>query len=119
MSVVTCGGLLAAGMAVAECDSGEVVIRMSTVTNYDRYPTGLAASMLSKRVNEEMDGLACMEVFGNSTMYTDDKVIEALLKGDIQLAAPSWGKVEEYPKLLRVFSLPFLIEHIQEVNARH
>lgn len=116
LSIVTCGGLLAAGMAVAECDSGEVVIRMSTVTNYNRHPTGLAASMLSKRVNEEMDGLACMEVFGNSTLYTDDKVIEALLKGDIQLAAPSLGKVEEYTKLLRVFSLPFIFKNVDAVD---
>jgi C4-dicarboxylate-binding protein DctP len=102
--------------AFANCDSGEEVIRMSTVTNYDKHPTGLAASLLSKRVNEEMDGLACMEVFGNSTLYTDEKVIEALLKGDIQLAAPSLGKVEEYTKLLRVFSLPFIFKNVDAVD---
>ncbi len=116
LSLATCVGLLPAGMAVAECDSGEMVIRMSTVTNYDRHPTGLAATELAKRVNTEMNGLACMEVYGNSILYTDDKVIEALLKGDIQLAAPSLGKVEEYTKLLRVFSLPFLFKNVEAVD---
>jgi hypothetical protein len=48
---------------------------MNTVTNYDRHPTGLAATMLSIRVNEEVHGI--------SILYTDDKVINALLKGDI------------------------------------
>lgn len=116
LSVVTCFGLLSAGMAAANCDSGEMVIRMSTVTNYDRHPTGLAATELAKRVNAEMNGLACMEVYGNSILYTDDKVIEALLEGDIQLAAPSLGKVEEYTKLLRVFSLPFLFKNVEAVD---
>jgi C4-dicarboxylate-binding protein DctP len=116
LSILTCIGTLAGGVATAECDSGELVIRMSTVTNYDRHPTGLAASMLSDRVNEEMNGLACMEVYGNSILYTDDKVIEALLKGDIQLAAPSLGKVEEYTKLLRVFSLPFIFKNVDAVD---
>ena len=116
LSILSMSVMFAAGSAVASCDSGEVVMRMSTVTNYDRHPTGLAATLLAKRVNEEMDGLACLEVFGNSTLYTDDKVVEALLKGDIQLAAPSLGKVEEYTKLLRVFSLPFIFKNVDAVD---
>ena len=64
------------------------------MTNTDKHPKGIAASLLEKRVNEEMNGKACMEVFPNSTLYNDDQVLEALLQGDVQMAAPSLSKFE-------------------------
>lgn len=105
-----------ASSASANCDSGEVVIRFSFVTNLDRHPKGIAATKLADRVNTEMDGRACMELFGNSILYTDDKVMSALLNGDIQMAAPSLPKVEEYTTLLRVFSLPFMFKNMDALN---
>lgn len=69
--------------AAANCDPGEIVIKFSHVTNTDKHPKGIAASLLEKRVNEEMNGKACMQVFPNSTLYDDDKVLEALLNGDV------------------------------------
>ena len=47
----------------ANCDPGEMVIKFSHVTNADRHPKGIAASLLAERVNAEMNGVACMEVF--------------------------------------------------------
>ena len=64
--------------ASGACDPGEVVIKFSHVTNTDKHPKGIAASLLEARVNEEMNGKACMEVFPNSTLYDDNKVLEAL-----------------------------------------
>ena len=58
--------------AQAACDEGELVIKFSHVTNTDRHPKGIAATLLAERVNAEMDGKACMEVFPNSTLYNDD-----------------------------------------------
>ncbi|MGH1455087.1 MAG: C4-dicarboxylate ABC transporter, partial [Paracoccaceae bacterium] len=46
--------------AFAACDEGEIVIKFSHVTNTDKHPKGIAASLLEKRVNEEMNGKACM-----------------------------------------------------------
>jgi len=66
------------------CQPGEIVIKFSHVTNTDKHPKGIAASLLEERVNKEMDGKACMEVFPNSTLYDDNKVLEALLQGDVQ-----------------------------------
>ncbi|MCB1755835.1 MAG: C4-dicarboxylate ABC transporter, partial [Gammaproteobacteria bacterium] len=62
----------------AACDQGEIVIKFSHVTNADKHPKGIAAALLATRVNEEMNGKACMEVYPNSTLYDDDKVLEAL-----------------------------------------
>ena len=101
----------------AACDDGEIVIKFSHVTNTDRHPKGIAASLLQERVNEEMNGKACMEVFPNSTLYNDDQVLEALLQGDVQLAAPSLSKFEQFTKVFRIFDLPFMFKNIEAVDA--
>ncbi|MEM1073211.1 MAG: DctP family TRAP transporter solute-binding subunit [Pseudomonadota bacterium] len=108
---------VSAGAVSAACDDGEIVIKFSHVTNTDRHPKGIAASLLQERVNEEMNGKACMEVFPNSTLYNDDQVLEALLQGDVQLAAPSLSKFEQFTKQFRIFDLPFMFKNIEAVDA--
>ncbi|NVD07089.1 DctP family TRAP transporter solute-binding subunit [Vibrio sp. JPW-9-11-11] len=102
--------------AAANCDPGETVIKFSHVTNTDKHPKGIAASLLEQRVNDEMNGTMCMQVFPNSTLYDDDKVLEALLNGDVQLAAPSLSKFEKFTKKYRIFDLPFLFEDVAAVD---
>ncbi|HDY96546.1 MAG: DctP family TRAP transporter solute-binding subunit [Sulfitobacter litoralis] len=107
---------VSAGAVAAACDDGEVVIKLSHVTNSDRHPKGIAASLLEQRVNDEMNGKACMEVFPNSTLYNDDQVLEALLQGDVQMAAPSLSKFEQFTKQFRIFDLPFMFKDINAVD---
>lgn len=107
--------IIASG-AAASCEDGEVVIKFSHVTNTDKHPKGIAATLLAERVNEEMNGKACMEVFPNSTLYDDNKVLEALLNGDVQLAAPSLSKFEKFTKKFRIFDLPFMFEDVNAVD---
>ena len=108
----------ATGQAFAQnaCDDGEMVIKFSHVVAATGHPKGDAATMLAERVNNEMNGTACMEVFANSTLYDDDKVMEALLLGDVQLAAPSLSKFEAYTKKYRLFDLPFLFDNIDAID---
>lgn len=103
--------------ALANCDDGEIVIKFSHVTNTDRHPKGIAASLLQQRVNDEMNGKACMEVFPNSTLYNDDQVLEAMLQGDVQMAAPSLSKFEAFTKQFRIFDLPFMFKNVDAVDA--
>ncbi len=107
---------LPAQAASDACQDGEIVIKFSHVTNTDKHPKGIAATLLEKRVNEEMNGKACMEVFPNSTLYDDNKVLEALLQGDVQLAAPSLSKFETFTKKFRLFDLPFVFKDIDAVD---
>jgi C4-dicarboxylate-binding protein DctP len=107
---------LSAGSAFANCDDGEIVIKFAHVTNTDKHPKGIAASLLESRVNEEMNGKACMEVFPNSTLYNDDQVLEAMLQGDVQLAAPSLSKFETFTKKYRIFDLPFMFKNVAAVD---
>jgi C4-dicarboxylate-binding protein DctP len=109
-------GSLASGAAMANCDPDEIIIKFSHVTNTDKHPKGIAASLLEKRVNEEMNGKACMQVFPNSTLYDDKKVLEAMLNGDVQLAAPSLSKFEKFTKKYRIFDLPFVFEDVAAVD---
>jgi len=114
------GAALTAGLvaspALANCDSGEIVIKFSHVTAESGHPKGEAAAAIAARINDEMNGTACMEVFANSTLFDDNKVMEALLLGDVQIAAPSLSKFESFTKKYRVFDLPFLFSDMTAVN---
>ena len=107
---------VSAGAVAASCEDGEIVIKFSHVTNSDKHPKGIAATLLEQRVNDEMNGKACMEVFPNSTLYNDDQVLEAMLQGDVQMAAPSLSKFEQFTKVFRIFDLPFMFKNIEAVD---
>lgn len=113
---ITSALTMASTTAMANCDPGEIVIKFSHVTNTDKHPKGIAATLLEKRVNAEMNGKACMQVFPNSTLYDDKKVLEAMLSGDVQMAAPSLSKLEKFTKKFRIFDLPFVFEDVAAVD---
>lgn len=103
-------------VAHAACDPGETVVKFSHVTNTDKHPKGIAATLLAERVNTEMNGAMCIEVYPNSSLYDDNKVLEAMLNGDVQLAAPSLSKFEKFTKQFRIFDLPFMFTDINAVD---
>lgn len=107
--------LLSGTTAFAGCDYGETKIKFSHVVADSGHPKGDSARRLAERVNKEMQGRFCMEVFPNSTLYNDNKVLEAMLLGDVQLAAPSLSKFEKYTLKFRVFDLPFLFDDAEAV----
>ena len=110
------GIAISGNVLMAACDDGEMVIKLSHVTNTDKHPKGIAASLLQQRVNDEMNGKACMEVYPNSTLYNDNQVLEAMLQGDVQMAAPSLSKFEQFTKVFRIFDLPFMFKNINAVD---
>lgn len=103
--------------AAEHCDDDEVVIKFSHVVAAEGHPKGEMASALARRINVEMDGKACMQVFPSAQLFDDDKVMEALLLGDVQLAAPSLSKFEAYTLKYRVFDLPFLFSSMAAVKS--
>ncbi|MFC2967574.1 TRAP transporter substrate-binding protein [Acidimangrovimonas pyrenivorans] len=98
------------------CDPGETVIKFSFVTNATKHPKGIAAQLFADRVNKEMNGKVCVELYPNSTLYNDDQVLEAMLQGDVQMAAPSLSKFEAFTKKFRIFDLPFMFKNIAAVD---
>ncbi len=105
-----------AAWAADACDPGETVIKFSHVTAAKGHPKGEAAARLAERVNAEMNGKVCMQVFPNKQLYNDKKVLEAMLLGDVQMAAPSLSKFEKYTRQFRIFDLPFMFTDIAAVD---
>ena len=101
---------LSAGTVAANCDPGERVVKFSHVTGGTTHPKVVAANHFAERVNQEMNGKLCVEVFPNSTLFGDSKELEALLLGDVQLLAPSLSKFGSYTDKYGVFDLPFIFK---------
>lgn len=105
-----------AAPALANCDPGEMQLKFSHVTNAEKHPKGIAAALFAERVNKEMNGKVCMTVYPNTSLYDDDKVLEALLNKDVHFAAPSLSKFEQFTKVFRIFDLPFMFTDVAAVD---
>ena len=101
---------VSAATAQANCDAGEIVAKLSHVTGGTTHPKVVAANKLAERVNAEMNGTMCIEVYPNSTLFGDSKELEALLLGDVQILAPSLSKFGSYTSKFGVFDLPFIFK---------
>ncbi|ANG64853.1 C4-dicarboxylate ABC transporter [Marinobacterium aestuarii] len=101
---------ISATTAFASCESGEIVAKLSHVTGGTTHPKVVAANNFAQRVNDEMNGVMCVEVFPNSTLFGDSKELEALLLGDVQILAPSLSKFGSYSPKYGVFDLPFIFK---------
>jgi C4-dicarboxylate-binding protein DctP len=92
-----------------------IVIKFSHVVA-ENTPKGKMANRFKDLVAERLDGKVVVEVYPNSQLFGDNKVLEAMLLGDVQLAAPSLSKFSRYTKQLQLFDLPFLFEDIEAVD---
>jgi C4-dicarboxylate-binding protein DctP len=82
-------GVLFASQAAMAADP--IVIKFSHVVS-ENTPKGKGALLFQKLVHERMGGKVKVEVYPSSQLYDDNKVMEALLLGDVQMAAPSLAK---------------------------
>jgi len=92
-----------------------IVIKFSHVVA-ENTPKGQMANKFKKLVDERLAGKVVVEVFPNSQLFGDDKVLEAMALGDVQLAAPSLSKFEKYTPSLQIFDLPFLFNDMAAVE---
>ncbi|MBL8661151.1 MAG: TRAP transporter substrate-binding protein [Rhodospirillales bacterium] len=111
------GILLAAIMLAAPAANAAspIVIKYSHVVA-ENTPKGQSANKFKELVEQRLPGKVVVEVFPNSQLFDDDKVMEAMLLGDVQLAAPSLSKFDSYTKKLQVFDLPFIFDNIEAVD---
>jgi len=101
---------VSAATAQANCDAGEIVAKLSHVTGGSVHPKVKASNLFAERVNKEMNGYMCVEVYPNSTLFGDSKELDALLLGDVQILAPSLSKFGSYTDKYGVFDLPFIFK---------
>ncbi|WP_053147729.1 TRAP transporter substrate-binding protein [Pseudomonas sp. P97.38] len=92
-----------------------IVIKFSHVVG-EQTPKGQGALLFKQLVQERLPGKVRVEVYPNSTLYGDDKEMEALLLGDVQIIARSLAKFEQYTRTVQLFDLPFLFDDIAAVD---
>jgi C4-dicarboxylate-binding protein DctP len=105
--------LVAAAMVLAlvgTASAEPIKIRFSHVVAPNT-PKGQAADMFAKMANERLAGKVEVQVFPNSQLYTDDKVLDALSTGSVEMAAPSTAKFTSWVPELQLFDLPFLFKN--------
>jgi C4-dicarboxylate-binding protein DctP len=100
-----------ASMAMAE----PIVIKFSHVVA-ENTPKGQMANKFKALVDERLSGKVVVEVFPNSQLFGDNKVLEVMLLGDVQMAAPALSKFEKYTQSLQIFDLPFLFKNMTAVE---
>ncbi|WP_419633194.1 TRAP transporter substrate-binding protein DctP, partial [Thiolapillus sp.] len=97
----------------------EYVIKFSHVVALGT-PKGKAADLFAKLVNERMKGKVHVEVFPNSQLYNDNKVMEAMRLSDSKttgiMAAPSLSKFVKFSRTIQAFDIPYLFNDINDVH---
>ena len=92
-----------------------ILIKFSHVVA-ENTPKGQMATKFKALVEEKTDGKVVVEVYPNSQLFGDDKVLEAMLLGDVQLAAPALSKFSRYTDVLALYDLPFLFKDLDAVD---
>jgi C4-dicarboxylate-binding protein DctP len=96
-------------LAVSTAMSAPITIKFAHVVA-ENTPKGQAANKFRDLIAERMGDKVVVEVFPSSQLFGDDAVLEAMLLGDVQLAAPSLSKFTRYTESLQIFDLPFLFK---------
>lgn len=104
--------LLVSGSALA---ADPITIKFSHVVA-ENTPKGQMANKFKDLVAERLAGKVQVEVFPNSQLFGDNKVLEAMLLGDVQMGAPALSKFSRYTKQLQIFDLPFLFKDMTAVE---
>ncbi|MFW2367921.1 MAG: TRAP transporter substrate-binding protein [Desulforhopalus sp.] len=104
--------LLVSGSALA---ADPITIKFSHVVA-ENTPKGQMANKFKDLVAERLAGKVQVEVFPSSQLFGDNKVLEAMLLGDVQMGAPALSKFSRYTKQLQIFDLPFLFKDMAAVE---
>ncbi|TVM16892.1 C4-dicarboxylate ABC transporter [Oceanidesulfovibrio indonesiensis] len=93
-----------------------IVVKFSHVVA-ENTPKGKMANKFRDLVAERMGDKVVVEVYPNSQLFNDDGVLQALLLGDVQLAAPALSKFQKYTDVLQIYDLPFLFKDMEAVEC--
>lgn len=115
LTVVTSILALTALLVFSPVQAEEIVIKFSHVVA-ENTPKGRMANKFKELVEQRLPGKVKVEVYPNSQLFGDNKVLEAMLLGDVQLAAPSLSKFSRYTQKLQLYDLPFLFTNMAAVD---
>ena len=95
----------------------EIIIRFSHVVSPDA-PKGKAAEFFARRAEALTGGLVRVEVYPDSSLYSDRDEMEALQLGAVQMLAPSLAKFSVLGATeFELFDLPYIFESRSALRA--
>jgi C4-dicarboxylate-binding protein DctP len=106
---------MAASLIAAPLAAAPIVIKFSHVVA-ENTPKGQMANKFKQLVEERLGDKVVVEVYPNSQLFGDNKVLQAMLLGDVQMAAPSLSKFKSFTKKLQLYDLPFLFTDMAAVE---
>lgn len=101
--------------ATASAQAAPMVIKFAHVVA-ENTPKGLGAQHFAACSEKKLPGKVKVEVYPNSQLFSDEKVLEVMLLGDVQFAAPSLSKFQSYNPAMQVFDMPFLFDDLAAVD---
>ncbi|MDH5394180.1 MAG: TRAP transporter substrate-binding protein [Gammaproteobacteria bacterium] len=111
--------LVPLALANMQAFAADYTIKFSHVVA-PKTPKGQAAELFAKLVDERTKGRVKVEVFPNSQLYNDKKVLEAMRLSSSKttgiMAAPSLSKFVKFSKTLQTFDLPYLFNDLNDVH---
>lgn len=96
--------------------SAEPIEIKFSITTGESTPKGQMAKKFKELVEERYADDVVVQLYYNSSRFTDDKILEALLLNDAQLGAPALSKLSLFTKKLQLFDLPFLFQNMDAVD---
>ncbi|MBB1485130.1 TRAP transporter substrate-binding protein [Oceanospirillum sediminis] len=112
---VTLAVCMTTGAVATNVLAAPITIKFSHVVA-ENTPKGQMALKFKELAEQRLPGKVNVEVYPNSQLFGDGKVLEAMLLGDVQIAAPSLSKFKKYTKQLQVYDLPFLFKDMDAVD---
>ncbi len=106
---------MAALLIFSPAQADEIVIKFSHVVA-ENTPKGQMANKFKELVETRLGDKVVVEVYPNSQLFGDNKVLQAMLLGDVQMAAPSLSKFESFTRKLQLYDLPFLFKDMAAVE---
>jgi len=115
ISIIVTVLFISACIVAGSAFTAPIVIKFSHVVA-ENTPKGQMANKFKALVEERLAGKVVVEVFPNSQLFGDDNVLESMLLGDVQLAAPTLSKFGRYTDKLQIYDLPFLFKNMDAVD---
>lgn len=121
LSMMVVAGLLVAGCGVRAQDHEQfspderLVLRFSHV-EAENTPKGQAARRFAALVKDRTQGRVEVQVFPNSSLYSETDEVGALQGGRVQVIAPDSSTLSAYVPIWQIFDLPYAFPEAAAVD---
>lgn len=109
LTLVAASAYLMAGGATAADDIPALKIRIADSYTKEM-PSGVALEHFAKRVSELSGGKITAQIYAGGTLYSEDKSIQAVLDGTVDMGLASAANHSPFTKAWRVVETPYLFK---------